>query len=63
MLMLIIMSLFAGFVSSLHSVQLDEGGKSIPEETETAVEALYASCIVQTAPDPSHDGSKGQCHS
>ncbi|XP_044048502.1 protein-methionine sulfoxide oxidase mical2b isoform X4 [Siniperca chuatsi] len=45
--------------SSLHSEQLDKGQKRVPEDTEMAVEALDASCIVKpTAQDTT--GAKGQ---
>lgn len=46
-------------VSSLHSVQLDKGQGGIPEDTEMAVEALDAACIVTpTTQEPT--GSPGQ---
>ncbi|XP_067445003.1 F-actin-monooxygenase mical2b isoform X1 [Thunnus thynnus] len=49
----------AGGASSLHSEQLDDDQISIPEDTEMAVEALEASCIVKpTAQDAT--GAKGQ---
>ncbi|XP_070762813.1 F-actin-monooxygenase mical2b isoform X1 [Enoplosus armatus] len=48
-----------GGASSLHSEQLDKGQKQVPEDTEMAVEALDASCIVTpTAQDAT--GAKGQ---
>ncbi|XP_030281730.1 F-actin-monooxygenase mical2b isoform X3 [Sparus aurata] len=48
-----------GGASSLHSEQLDKGQKRVPEDTEMAVEALDASCIVKPE---AHDtaGAKGQ---
>lgn len=59
-----------GGASSLHSEQLDKGHKRVPEDTEMAVEALDASCIVKpTSHDPtgakgqSQDGTKDRCNS
>ncbi|KAI3370864.1 hypothetical protein L3Q82_007381 [Scortum barcoo] len=53
-----------GGVSSLHSEQLDKG-QIVPEDTEMAVDALDASCIVKTtardtavAKGPSQDSTK-----
>lgn len=44
--------LFAGGASGLHSDQLDKDQTSNPEDTEMAVDALDASCIVKpTAQD------------
>ncbi|XP_059190994.1 F-actin-monooxygenase mical2b isoform X2 [Centropristis striata] len=52
-----------GGASSLHSDQLGKGQKIIPEDTEMAVEALDASCIVtptaqDTAGTKDQDGTK-----
>ncbi|XP_051239431.1 F-actin-monooxygenase mical2b isoform X2 [Dicentrarchus labrax] len=47
-----------GVTSSLRSEQLDKGQKRVPEDTEMAVEALDASCIVKAAQDTT--GAKGQ---
>ncbi|XP_035520801.1 protein-methionine sulfoxide oxidase mical2b [Morone saxatilis] len=47
-----------GVASSLHSEQLDKGQKRVPEDTEMAVDALDASCIVKAAQDIT--GAKGQ---
>lgn len=62
--------LFAGGASSLHSEQLDKGQKRVPEDTEMAVEALDASCIVKPeahdtagAKGQTQDSTKGQCGS
>ncbi|XP_040893605.1 protein-methionine sulfoxide oxidase mical2b isoform X2 [Toxotes jaculatrix] len=50
-----------GGASSLHSEQLDKAQNRVPEDTEIAVEALDASCIVNpTAQDTT--GSKGRNH-
>ncbi|XP_042267116.1 protein-methionine sulfoxide oxidase mical2b isoform X2 [Thunnus maccoyii] len=49
----------AGGASSLHSEQLDDGQISIPEDTEMAVEALEASCIVKPMAQDA-TGAKGQ---
>ena len=62
--------LFAGGASSLHSEQLDKGQKRVPEDTEMAVEALDASCIVKPeaqdaagAKGQTQESTKGQCGS
>ncbi|XP_038563091.1 F-actin-monooxygenase MICAL2-like isoform X2 [Micropterus salmoides] len=50
-----------GEASSFHSEQLGKGQKTVPEDTEMAVEALDASCIVKpTAQDTT--GAKGSSH-
>lgn len=54
----------------MHSEQLDKGQKNGPEDTEMAVDALDASCIVKPkaqdatgAKGQRQDSSKGQCGS
>ncbi|XP_023259310.1 F-actin-monooxygenase MICAL2-like isoform X1 [Seriola lalandi dorsalis] len=47
--------------SSLPPEQLDKGQKRLPEDTEIAVEALDASCIVRSTTQDA-TGSKGQSH-
>ncbi|XP_036962755.1 protein-methionine sulfoxide oxidase mical2b isoform X3 [Acanthopagrus latus] len=49
----------SGGASSLHSEQLDKGQKRVPEDTEMAVEALDASCIVKPEAQDAA-GAKGQ---
>ncbi|XP_054475310.1 F-actin-monooxygenase mical2b isoform X1 [Anoplopoma fimbria] len=58
-----------GAASILHSQQLDKVQRRVPEDTEMAVEALDASCLVTpTTQDPpevkgqSHDGTKDHCN-
>ncbi|XP_071362532.1 F-actin-monooxygenase mical2b isoform X3 [Trachinotus anak] len=57
-----------GVVSSLPPEPLDKGQKRVPEDTEMAVEALDASCIVKStaqdttgSKDQSHGSTKDQC--
>lgn len=54
----------------MHSEQHAKGQKIVPEDTEMAVDALDASCIVKStardttgAKGPSQDSTKGQCGS
>uniref|UniRef100_A0A3B4THF7 F-actin monooxygenase n=1 Tax=Seriola dumerili TaxID=41447 RepID=A0A3B4THF7_SERDU len=47
--------------SSLPPEQLDKGQKRLPEDTEIAVDALDASCIVKSTTQDA-TGSKGQSH-
>ncbi|XP_034734184.1 protein-methionine sulfoxide oxidase mical2b isoform X7 [Etheostoma cragini] len=47
-----------GGASSLHS-EFNEGQKGVPEDTEMAIEALDASCVVRT-PAKDNAGAKGQ---
>lgn len=63
-----ILFLFPGGASGLQSEQLDKGQNAISEDTEMAVDALDASCILKsTAQDTtvatgqSQDRTKGQC--
>lgn len=54
----------------MYSEQLDKGQEGVPEDTEMAVEALDASCIVKAtaqdttgAKDQIQESTKGQCGS